>query len=728
MSEHSDIALPSGYRLQNYVIDRVLGQGGFGITYLAHDEALNQRVAIKEFFPSSVTSRNAATSAVHAQTQSVVEVFQWGLQRFLEEARILARLSHPNIVRVLYFMPANNTGYMVMEYEDGEPLDQWAKRFDHGCLTQPELTTLMEPVTDALSKVHELGLAHRDIKPENIFIRDDGSPVILDFGAARNTVAGRSHTVAAIVSPGFSPIEQYSDVAEQGPWTDVYATAAVAYSLIEGKAPADAPTRVSSIQEERPDPVHNLAAGNYQTYDKRFLAAIDRGLSLRASQRPQSMEEWREELFDGARANAGSSRRKGARPGQAGRANDQGSGGLGTAGTAFLGIVGVAAAIGAGVYFFDAFSEKDRIGESAETALDIGALSTRSERVTERIGGSDKKDVIRFQLTQASDLRLGQIKWPDSATLELLNQDGKTQNSLQQGSNRVWRLRSGTYYLHVASEGVIPGNYELELAANSLEPGALSKGTDIANAISLSIDQLLSTDGIRAEGTLWRSGQETFYGLNVRRKLQLDATASSKAGSRISLSLVGSDGLALGEAKQTGETLSALLTPGKYGLVVTSREGSPRKYELAASAKPAAPGATQEKTTVTDGSTFDKAIALANNGQSKVGNLNLEFSSGQSALFTTIALEKRRLLQVRSGVESVSEIAVFDRKSRERIALWTPSDSAAPHSLDIPKGDVVIRFSRVAASTDKAVIRVRLVDPSSLVVDLGQVTDKPVSR
>ncbi len=285
--------LPKGYRIQNYRITGVLGEGGFGITYLAEDEVLHSQVAIKEYFPTSLATRGQTNSQISVGKGDSERYFAWGLDRFISEARILAKIDHPNIVRVLNFARLNGTGYMVMPYEKGTPLDAWVRRFDGDRLPPDTVMALIGPITEALAVVHGMGLIHRDVKPANIIVRENGSPVLIDFGAARDTVSAASKTMAAIVSTGYSPIEQYSDLGKQGPWTDIYALAAVAHQLITGKTPPDAPSRISATAAGQPDTCAKLAELRPGGYPAGFLAAVDQGLQVRPELRPQSISEWR---------------------------------------------------------------------------------------------------------------------------------------------------------------------------------------------------------------------------------------------------------------------------------------------------------------------------------------------------------------------------------------------------------------------------------------------------
>ena len=286
-------ALPPGHRLHWYLLEQVLGQGGFGITYLARDTNLDRPVAIKEYLPADVARRRSDASA-RPRTESHAERFAWGLDRFLAEARTLARFDHPNIVRVLSIFEANSTAYMVMRFEEGEDLGTLLDR--RGTLPQRELVDFLLPVLGGLQLIHSSGFIHRDIKPENIYIRDDGSPVLLDFGSARQSF-GNAKTMTILVAPGYAPLEQYyGDAKTQGPWTDIYGLAATCYRAITGRAPLDAVARAKGVLGSTRDLLEPAATVAGDHYDERLLAAIDHALQLGERDRPQNIAEWRREI------------------------------------------------------------------------------------------------------------------------------------------------------------------------------------------------------------------------------------------------------------------------------------------------------------------------------------------------------------------------------------------------------------------------------------------------
>ena len=299
MSEEQQhrLALPQGTRIREFEFRRVLGQGGFGITYLGWNVALDISVAIKEYLPSDLATREQDLSVVPQAAQSASD-FHWGLERFLDEARILARLQHPNIVRVHHFFEAHSTAYIAMDYVEGEDLSAYLTRKE--TLSEDELKAILYPLLGALEVVHRADFLHRDIKPGNIILRaEDGSPVLLDFGAARQAMGARSRSVTSIVTPGYAPIEQYSSRGRQGAWTDIYALGGVCYRALTGQVPNDATDR---MRDDPLIPVSQRCAGRVSGA---FLSAIDTALAVHEEDRPQSVETWRAAMAGDAQEGLG---------------------------------------------------------------------------------------------------------------------------------------------------------------------------------------------------------------------------------------------------------------------------------------------------------------------------------------------------------------------------------------------------------------------------------------
>ena len=305
----SSITLPAGYRLHEYRIDDVLGQGSFGITYLATDVNLDTQVAIKEYLPAELAIRTA-DSTVRPRSIDVAATLLDGLDQFLVEARTLATFRHPNIVRVARFFEANRTAYMVMDYERGSPLiDWWAGQWraeqerqqvadstptslqPAPGLTEADLVMLLHPLLDGLALVHRTGVLHRDIKPGNICVREsDGSFVLLDFGAAR-PATGDLPDAPGMLTPGYAPLEQYTG-DNQGPWTDLYAVGATLYWMVSGKRPRE-------VMERRRSPQAEISAqqAGADRYGPDFLRAIDWALQVKPEDRPRDVIAFRRALF-----------------------------------------------------------------------------------------------------------------------------------------------------------------------------------------------------------------------------------------------------------------------------------------------------------------------------------------------------------------------------------------------------------------------------------------------
>ncbi len=284
-------ALPEGTQLLWYRIERVLGQGGFGITYLAHDSNLDSQVAIKEYLPGALAVRGSDLTVLPSSV-AVASDFAWGLERFLDEGKTLAKFDHPGIVRVLSVFEQNGTAYLVMRYESGSPLNAVLER--DGSLSGTRLRAILVNIVDGLEQVHAAGFIHRDIKPANIFIRSDDSAVLLDFGAARLALGAHSQSLTAIVSPGYAPFEQYfSDSTGQGPWTDIYALGATAYRAIGGVAPMPAVDRSKTLLAGSADSLVDVRALAADGYDGALLTAVTAAMYFHAEQRPQTLQQWR---------------------------------------------------------------------------------------------------------------------------------------------------------------------------------------------------------------------------------------------------------------------------------------------------------------------------------------------------------------------------------------------------------------------------------------------------
>jgi serine/threonine protein kinase len=278
------VALKPGQMIGRYEIVAVLGQGGFGITYRARDVQLGREVAIKEYLPSALAIRQDSITVL-PRTTKMADDFGWGRERFVTEGRTLASLHHvPAIVRVFDFLEANGTAYIVMELLHGKTLED--RIASDGKVGAEDIDRILWPLLDGLEQVHNAGFLHRDIKPANILLDAAGNPTLIDFGASRAAMAGRSTALTAIFTPGYAAAEQMTS-AKQGPWTDIYGLSATLYHAIAGKVP---PSAFDRMLDDNCEPLAHIRPAGFKPG---VLAGIDAGLSVAARERPQSIAGWR---------------------------------------------------------------------------------------------------------------------------------------------------------------------------------------------------------------------------------------------------------------------------------------------------------------------------------------------------------------------------------------------------------------------------------------------------
>jgi non-specific serine/threonine protein kinase len=286
-------ALPVGTRLAEFEIQGLLGAGGFGLVYRAYDHSLHRTVAIKEYMPASLASRQDGI-VVSIRSSADLETYQSGLKSFVAEARLLAQFDHPSLVKVYRFWEANNTAYMVMPLYSGVTLKQARSQM---AAAPPEawLRTVLWSILQALQVLHEHQTMHRDVSPDNIFLQDVGPPVLLDLGAARRAISDKSHKLTAILKVNYAPIEQYAEAEDlkQGPWTDLYALAAVVYSCLRNDPPLPATARV--VRDSMPTVrsiVDTLQEHFGLAYSDRFVQALTQALAVQPAERPQSVQDF----------------------------------------------------------------------------------------------------------------------------------------------------------------------------------------------------------------------------------------------------------------------------------------------------------------------------------------------------------------------------------------------------------------------------------------------------
>ena len=284
---YSNKALPAGTVLREWRLEEVLGVGGFGIVYKARGIYFDELVAIKEYFPSSISDRDSEDTVVPIDSDAE-EVHALGLKKFVEEAKLLWNLStpsrHPNIVSVRSLFEIHGTAYMVMDFEDGVSLSRMLKQGRR--FNERSLWSILHPIAEGLERAHRVGVLHRDIKPPNILINEDNRPVLIDFGSARFDTAEATSTKVTFHTPPYAAIEQYVKTYPQGPWTDIYALGVVMFECITGDKPPEVLERLHAGLGKP------LAEGKWPGYSKRFLSAVDAAMTVKPDERPQTLSDW----------------------------------------------------------------------------------------------------------------------------------------------------------------------------------------------------------------------------------------------------------------------------------------------------------------------------------------------------------------------------------------------------------------------------------------------------
>ncbi len=371
-----------------YIIGNVIGEGGFGITYIGFDLNLEMKIAVKEFYPNGfVTRESSVTSTVTEYTTNDSAQYQKWKDSFVKEARNLAKFSNlPGIVHVRDFFQENNTAYIIMEYVEGETLKSHLKK-RMSPVSVGETLEMMKPVIKSLSKVHAAGIIHRDISPDNIMIQSGGDVKLIDFGAAREFESGNEKSMSVLLKPGYAPEEQYRTRGEQGPWTDVYALSATIYRCITGVKP------VESMERMRVDELKKPSAMGINISPE-TEAVILKGMSVYAENRIRSMDELYRELYGETLAGAGTQYQASqsaattanVSSGNAAGDNTKTSGTTGSGGVSHTNnknlIIGLGAAAAVLVLFiiiFTVIGRNGSVNSGKESSLDTGAASVPSE-------------------------------------------------------------------------------------------------------------------------------------------------------------------------------------------------------------------------------------------------------------------------------------------------------------------------------------------------------------
>jgi hypothetical protein len=587
--------LEPGFRILEYRIESILGQGGFGVTYLAFDENLEKRVAIKEYLPAEWAIRVDAQS-VGPRSSGDRDDYQWGLERFLDEARALARFEHPHINRVHRHFEAHGTAYIVLEYIEGESLADRLRR--DGTLPPDAVGQLLRELISALGGVHRAGYVHRDIKPGNILLRADGRAVLVDFGAARQAVGGRSRNMTQILTPGYAPIEQYdSKGTDIGPWTDVYALGMVAYRCVTGCGEADlveSNTRARRVFYGEPDPLEPAVKAARRGYPRDLLEAIDRAIAVNERDRPQDVSAWWNTDGTDARADADTTPRADAsddraRPGEAGEhkvgtGNDRRA----TSGKArwLLPVAGVfAVAIAAGA-IISTWPGNDEAPVPGDTAASDASAGTPS-------GSTAADEAVTGRLVIRSNVRDDEAFIDDEAV-------GPT-------GPEAHVLEPGRYQVRVEKKGRDPWRREVEVRAGD------------TTRVVAELTPASSTDDRAA--TADESGLETrLFEVDTTRGLR-EAVAEANDG----------DTLELAPGEYAGPvTLDKLLlvrgTGSEPGDVVLDHDGENATLTLSRH------GSTLENLTVRySGNAERPAVVVRNNASPRLERIVFEINDAGSA-------------------------------------------------------------------------------------------------
>jgi len=511
-------SLQPGHKLHWYEIKEILGQGGFGITYLAHDANLDEDVAIKEFLPIELASREGDYS-IHPLSEGHRKNFEWGLDRFIKEARTLTKFKHPSIVRVRNVFEDNNTAYMVMEYEHGESLQQLLSR--RKTLEEAELINIVIPILGGLEVVHETGFIHRDVKPANIFIRDDGSPVLLDFGSARQALGEETKTLTSLVSPGYAPFEQYySKSDEQGPFTDIYGLGATLYRAVTGVAPMDAVDRSKSILQNSTDSIVTASEIARKQYSERFLAAIDHAMKFKQEERPQTVSDWKREFElpnDPIRV-ANEIEQQATQPGTQFLPKKKKFKKPGKISAIFLVLLLL---LGAGVYFQEALLNQLQLRQQSDE-IDSLLTTAQAEQPAGDTALANYRRVLQLQPENA-EARLGL----QSITSQLV---AKARDEINAGD---FPAAEKTL---VDATAILPDAANIKLAADQLEQAKVTRKNNLAKE-KLRVEQL--DNAIKKAQTAADRGQvtETFALIEQARILDADEQAITDIKSHLRVAL-----------------------------------------------------------------------------------------------------------------------------------------------------------------------------------------------
>ena len=499
-----------------YILGHVLGQGGFGITYIALDDQTKERVAIKEYFPAEFAGRTGVSVQVYSDDRA--ENFAYGKEKFLEEAKTLAAfIGNENIVRIYSYFEENDTAYLSMEYVDGLPLDQYMAA-SGGRLSPAEAGRLLLPLTEALETVHRKGIVHRDIAPDNILVNRSGTAKLIDFGAARNATGERSRSLDVVLKHGFAPYEQYMRRGRQGPWTDVYALAATWYYAITGEIPPEAVERRNEDGLTPPDAL-----------DAAQREALMKALAVSAADRYQSMAEFRRAMLEGPDACARETKRPREQEEKAADAGRSASG-RGRAKAAKLPLILAAAAVLAlAVFGAVKYALPARAYRNAAALLDAGEYA-RAAEAFEAMGDyrdapERAADAVRMRAYAEASALAGAGQYAQAA--EAFAALGDYRDAAEQAESAA-RMRD-----HLdASKLLEAGDYE---AAYALLEELGDRETIAASRYDRAMGRIAAGDYAAAylllDGIVWRDSAEKLA--EIKPEYHRLLLSGAEAGSRV---------------------------------------------------------------------------------------------------------------------------------------------------------------------------------------------------
>jgi serine/threonine protein kinase/peptidoglycan hydrolase-like protein with peptidoglycan-binding domain len=648
--------LPAGTTLRGYELISILGQGAFGITYRARDLTLGRDVAIKEYLPATLAVREGRTTVL-PRSPDHAEQFAWGRDRFLDEARTLARLDRSAIVRVHDFLEDNGTAYMVMALVEGETLN---KRLMRGQLLTPEMVErLLFPLLDGLEAVHAIGFLHRDIKPANIMVDDQGRPTLIDFGASRAAMAGRSTTMTAIFTPGYAAPEQFMTAGKLGPWSDIYGVAATLYHAITGRIP---PSGIDRIVDDPYEPLSELRP---EGFAPELLAGIDAGMATGTANRPQNIPAWRQALRSGS-VDAEVTR-IGRRPGRLARAaRKTRKAGSSIRGPAVSGAVAAAMILLAGGGYLAFTGNVPTSGGSA-------TLNLSTEQLEQVLAERRKADALVAEKRRLEEEARQKAETDAEAKRQADAQLEQARQALQKAEQELATLRTDAEARRQPASGPVSGQADQAAAAQRSEEEEAAERKAEAQAAALREAEEAAAKKAEAEAEAKRQADQALAMAEAQRK-QAEAAARAKAEAEEAARRQASEEA---QRKAEAEAASRRQADEAQAKAQAEREKAEAEAKIKAEAKAEA----------------DKAAAalakLKEEGEAAERGLRLEQPERQRLQVALTSL----------GFDTRGNDGVFGPRSRDMIAGWQKKAGApATGFLTAAQRDQLLRSAAPAVA------------------------------